>query len=59
MIPPQNHSIPKGTLCLEPGQYRLVILIRAVCQKNKNQAKNHLRMCNNIESPNCKCHLIQ
>ena len=59
MIPPQNHSISKGTLCLQPEHYRFVIMIRAVCQQNKNQAENHLKICNNIESINCKCHLIQ
>ena len=58
MIPPHKHSISKGTLCLKPGQYRLVIMIRGVWQKNKNQAENHLRICNNIESLSCDCHLI-
>ena len=59
MIPPQNHSISKGTLCLKQEQYRLVILIRSVWQKNKNQAKNHLTVCKNNELLNCNCHLIQ
>ena len=59
MAQPQNHSIPKATLCLQPRQYRFTIMIRGVCQKNKNQAENHLKICKNIESLSCNCHLIQ
>ena len=58
MAKPSRHSISKGTLCLQPGDYRLIILIRGVSQKNKNQADHHLRVCKNIESLECECHKI-
>lgn len=59
MVKPNMHSISKGLLKLEPGQWRLFIAIRGVCDKNLRQANEHLIKCNNIESLGCKCNQIE
>ena len=58
MSKPNKHSITKALLRIEPGEYRLVILIRAVSKKNQRQAQHHLEICKNVESLQCQCHKI-
>lgn len=58
MSEPNNHSIAKPLLELKPGDWRLFITIRRVSDKNKRQADEHLRVCNNKESLDCKCHEV-
>lgn len=59
MAEPNTHSISKALTKLEPGQWRLFIGIRGVCDKNLRQADAHLLRCNNVESLDCKCHEVQ
>lgn len=59
MDEPTTHSISKAVTKLEPGQWRLFIAIRGVCDKNIRQANEHLLRCNNIDSVDCKCHEVE
>ena len=56
---PNTHSITKGLLKLEPGQWRLFIAVRGVYDRNLRQATAHLSNCNNNESLECKCDEVQ
>ena len=59
MEEPNTHGITKFLLKLNPGEYRLIVILRGVPQKNKNQAEHHWRVCKNNELEKCKCHSIQ
>ena len=59
MEKPNTHSITQGLLKLEPGEWRLFIAIRGVCDKNLRQASQHLTVCKNKESLECKCNEIE
>ena len=59
MCKPTKHSVPEGILKLYPGEWRLIILFRHVCERNQRQAEHHLNQCNNVDSFECHCYKIE
>ena len=49
-----KHGIPRAYLQLQQGEYRLVIMLRVVREKNVVEAMNHFHNCHNKDH-RCWC----
>ena len=59
MAPPTMHSITKGLMKLQKGEWRAFIGFRGVHEVNKRQAEAHLANCSNIDTLQCRCFEIK